>query len=218
MRSRLRLPSVRVRSWWVLACGVATLVACVLLTTGTVLEALVAHPDSFVFRPPVTHPQFVHSVVLPLVWVLAALGFWVGLVGLWLRDRKAYGSLRHLLAFGSVAGVGLVVLAYLGFAVNHLNELAGNVTEPADVVSALIFVVGGAVALVGLCLYGIVLARRGPAKRVGAALVGGFLLTAIALSASEFATLLLALTFGALGSALVRDPTPVPSTHDEQEV
>jgi hypothetical protein len=214
---RSRLPSVTVRSRWVLACGVATLVACVLLTAGTILEALVSRPDSFVFRPPATHPQFVHSVVLPITWLLSAFGFWVGLVGLWLRDRKAYGSLRHLLAFGSVAGVGLVVLSYLGFAVNHLNELAGNLTEPAGVVSALTFFVGGAVALVGLCLYGIVLVRRGPAKRVGATLVGGLLLTTVVLSASAFATLLLALAFGVLGYVLVRDPAPAPSPYARQE-
>ncbi|SEO22213.1 hypothetical protein SAMN04487948_101174 [Halogranum amylolyticum] len=212
---RSRLSSVTVRPRWVLACGVVTLVACALVVVATVVETLVARPDSFVFRPPVTHPQFVHSVVLPITWVLAAFGFWVGLLGLWLRDRRAYGTLRHLLAFASVLGVGLVAVASLGFAVTHLNELVGDVAEPTGMVSALLAVVGGALALVGLCLYGLVLARRGPARRVGVALVGGLPLTAVALSASAFATLLLAVAFGTLGSALVDDPTPAPSPSTE---
>jgi hypothetical protein len=210
---RRLLPSVTVGPRLIRACGVATVVACVLLVVGTVVEALTPTPDSFVFSPPATHPQFVHSVVLPLLWLLASVGLWLGLLALWVRDWRAYGTVRTVLAFGSVLGAALVALAYLGFAVGQLNELAGNVTRSTSLMSSLLWLAGAAFGLVGVCLYGIVLTVRGPRNRVGGALLGSLLLTAVGLSASTGGVVPLSLGFGVLGYSLVRHPEPVPSEH-----
>lgn len=203
-----RFWSVRRQALVIRACGVTALVACLLFVVGTAVQMLVPVPDSFVFDPAVTHPQFVHSVILPILWVLSVTGFWVGLCGLWLRDRRAYDSLRHVLAIGSGVGLGLVALAYLGFAAGHLNDLAGNGDELTGLVNVLVFLAGVALAAACLVLYGVVLAIRGPTKRVGVALVSGFLVAVVALSAWDGGSALLVVGFGVLGYTLAREPAP----------
>jgi hypothetical protein len=214
---RRLLPSVTVGPRPIRVCGVATVVACVLLVVGTVVETLTPTPDSFVFSPPVTHPQFVHSVVLPVVWLLAAVGLWLGLLALWVRDWRAYDTVRTVLAFASVLGGALVVLAYLGFAVGQLNELAGNVTRSTGLLSSLLWLAGAAFGVVGVCLYSITLAARGPRNRVGGALLGSVLLTAVGLSASTVGVVPLSVGFGVLGYSLVRRPHAPAHDHREAE-
>ncbi|MFB6105536.1 MAG: hypothetical protein ABEJ70_01055 [Halobacteriaceae archaeon] len=195
------------------ALALAAVVGSVCYLVGAVGDAVVPVPDSYLFDPPITSPQFVRDTVLPLLTVAGVASHLGGAVAWRARDRSRYGRLWAAGWWLAAAGLAFATLGLLGFLLNG----GGQRGLVVPLLSALSLLVGTALAGVGMLVLGAATVRRPAtdrARAVGAAFVVAPVVGVVLLPVDvegvvgELTMLPYAAAWAALGYALWTAPAP----------